>query len=126
MDDTYTTNGQLFCCRVIDEMGFWHFISQYDESCGVYFGRHDRDGSAIYTGDIIKFTDYPSSIYSDEAEQTAFENCAEVAFINDKFTLTNYKDEQSEVRFNLMQGMTFNWSDCKILKRKTIKDSRSE
>lgn len=115
-------SGELFCFRVIDELGFWHFISKYDPSCGVYFGRSDKDGSAIYTGDTIEFTDYSCSVYglSDPVE---FKNTAEVVFENDRFTLSNYKDNNSDVKLNLEQGMTFNWSGCKIVKRKSIKSS---
>ena len=69
-------SGELFCFRVIDELGFWNFISKYDPACGVYFGRHDKDGSAIYTGDTVEFTDYSCSVYglSDPVE---FKNTAE-------------------------------------------------
>ena len=111
----------LFCFRVIDEMGFWHFINQYDDSCGVYFGKHDRDGSAIYTGDIISFTDCGRLSNTGD-----FTNCAEVVFTNDRFTLTNFKEDDSETRYGLEHGGSVDWSKCKILKRKTIKDTKRD
>lgn len=113
-------SSEMFCFRVIDELGFWHFLSKYDPACGVYFGRSDKNGSAIYTGDVIEFTDYSYSVYglSDPVE---FKNRAEVVFQDDRFTLDNYRDSNSCVRSNIEQGMTFNWKDCKIVSRKEIK-----
>lgn len=111
---------EMFCFRVIDELGFWHSISKYDPACGVYFGRSDKDGSAIYTGDIVEFTDYSNCVYG-MSDPVEFKNRAEVVFTEDRFTLDNFRDNNSEVKSILEHGVSFNWNKCKIVKRKEIK-----